>query len=433
MLRYRFLLFSVILLSILTSVHARAVHAAADAVCTTEPTTGLIGTVFTITCSGFDANTYVYPYTVEPDGTAVAGSVNGVPGGRTDSSGSITFTFPTRYENFTQAIGTWTVAVEQLGPGHAVIHRGITRFTVGGGTEGVSGAALSANPSTVKKPSQAYTHQNIDGIVTLNDFAVTTTNLSGSGFQPYEYVSFWADYPRSECSSFTVHYNEDAELIEPPIFVARVTDQYNVPAIIGIGTFALTTVKADASGNVSLDIGFFSYDCEGAWHIVARGVSSGRGGDTYVTLVGNPITATVSLIASPNIASAMFDRITFTGSGYASNEHISCWLTTPEGQVVGVPNDLFVSVNLGFFVDRSIGLAADSAGHVSFQFETGSFYDNVHQQTSGVGGSSDSHGEFFDPFQSEGALGVWAMTCRGDTSGAIGIADFTLTGGVVDP
>jgi hypothetical protein len=34
---------------------------------------------------------------------------------------------------------------------------------------------------------------------------------------------------------------------------------------------------------------------------------------------------------------------------------------------------------------------------------------------------------------SEGALGVWAMTCRGDSSGALGVATFTLVGGSVDP
>jgi len=277
------------------------VFAADDAVCTTDPTTGATGTIFTITCSGFDPNTYVYPYTVEPDGTAVAGIVNGVPGGRTDPRGSIIFTFPSRYGNFTQAVGTWSVAVEQLGPGHAVVHRGVTSFSVGGGTEGVSGAILSANPSTLTKPAQAYQHENIAGLVTLNTFASATTRLSGSGFQPYEYVSFWADYPRSECSSFTQHFSEEQRLITSK-FVQHFTDKFNFPASIGIGSVALSTVKADANGNVILDVGFFSFDCEGAWHLVARGVTSGRGGDTYVTLIGKPITATVRLIASPSTA-----------------------------------------------------------------------------------------------------------------------------------
>jgi len=70
---------------------------------------------------------------------------------------------------------------------------------------------------------------------------------------------------------------------------------------------------------------------------------------------------------------------------------------------------------------------------LSFEFETGSYYDKINLDSSGRGGKTNLNGEFFTPFQSEGALGVWAISCRGDTSGKIGIANFTLTGGVVDP
>ena len=41
--------------------------------------------------------------------------------------------------------------------------------------------------------------------------------------------------------------------------------------------------------------------------------------------------------------------------------------------------------------------------------------------------------EIFDPLMSQGALGMWAMSCRGNSSGNVGIAWFTMVGGTLDP
>jgi hypothetical protein len=309
---------------------------------------------------------------------------------------------------------------------------------VTGGTEGVSGAALSANPATLNKPGQGYVHTHISFPpvldLTFNDLNFSDpTEISGDGFAPYEIVSFWVDQPRSECSSFTAHadFNQSANL--PPIFVFNARVIENQPIFNGEGSFAIGSFKADASGHVSFFLYFSDIACEGVWHVVGRGNSSHNGGDTWVTLVGNPVSANAFLVASPSSVVALFGHVNFNGSGFGSHEHVSCWLTSPEGQVLGVPDDLGISGHLFGTSRTSNGIYADAGGNIAFGLETGSFYVKFSGTENDIFFHGSYSGEIKDPIASEGALGVWAMTCRGDTTGNTGIATFTIVGGAVDP
>lgn len=349
--------------------------AAADATCTSDPAVGATGTVFTVLCSGFDANVMVTAYTVEPDGAAVAcfGQRLACTGGqRTDAHGNFSLTMASAHEPiFTLASGTWTLVVEEIGPGLAVIHRGETSFRIMGGTEGVSGASLVITPSQGEK-------------------GVTRAVMYGSGFLPGESVTIWAENPKGDCSSYTIH-----------TFLNFTIER-------GVGAGIVNTRKADGAGNMSYPVLTDNFEfCEGTYHFVARGNTSGRGGDAFYTLVGSRVTESARLTVSPTAAEAFGAVLTFSGTGYGSAEHVTCWLTTPEGQV-----SVIQSIGDGF------GIKAGASGGFAFPLLTGGQVDPF--QIGNVLGS-------------EGALGEWAMTCRGDSSGLTGIARFRLTGGTVDP
>jgi hypothetical protein len=80
-------------------------------------------------------------------------------------------------------------------------------------------------------------------------------------------------------------------------------------------------------------------------------------------------------------------------------------LTTPEQAVIPyLPAGTFTKT--------------DAAGVFGFTITTGSVFGSL------------IPGGF--PIGSEGALGNWAMSCRGNQSGRVGIAWFTITGNTVD-
>ncbi len=431
-----FVLVAVLALLALVAVPSHTTLAAADATCVSDPSSGPVGTTFVMTCWGYTPNSYVYAYLVEPAGVATTLFGNGAI--KVDESGYISYSQPSAYQPFvTLATGTWGFVAEETGLAKAVIHRGETTFTITGGTEGVSGASLSADPMTINKPIQGTDHIYFSPF-TLNFLNVSDpVTLSGSGFAPYEMVSFWVEPAGGGCPSSTVHYKWKLGIIITGVGGVYANYEENDPIFDSYGAQAFGTVKADASGNAAISAFFTSLACEGAWHFVARGNASGWGADTHVTVIGNVVETTASLSASPGSASAMFDRIWFSGSGFAPNEHVSCWLTSPRGQTLGFPIDEFFTLNIppppvGFY-SKNQSIFAGPDGSVSFDMVTGSVYIKG-DLTLVIGGVSDS--ATFDvhlPIQSEGALGEWAMTCRGDTSGANAIARFTLTGGFVDP
>lgn len=367
--RFGLVLLSIFLLVALMAVPSSA-RAEGDATCVSDPPSGPVGTVFIITCYGFSPNTWIYPYTVEPDGTAIAGPQNFIDIAKSDAGGTVTFAYPTKILQpgfgWTQALGTWTLVAEEIGLAKSVVHRGVVSINLYGDAEGVSGAQLWANQSVVVIGQ--------DGLI-----------LYGSGFQPFEMVSLWFEQPNGECSSFTIH-----------------TDfGFNDFYWSGDQVLALTTVKADAAGSFSVPVDLFPDMCQGEYHLVARGNASGWGGDTRVTIGGPSVTETASLVANTNPVYAQNDVLSFTGWGFQPFEHITCWLTTPGPQS---------RTSTWFYSD----IKADAGGSFTTTGITGAFTPDF-------------------PIVSEGAPGEWAMTCRGDVSGATAIARYLVVNIAVDP
>lgn len=396
-----------------------------------------VGDNIPITCYGFTPNVTVFAYTVEPSGTADAlGPI------KADAQGTVSFTIATDFGTEKEKTGAWKVVVEETGLAHSVLRRGIVEYFIHGATVGVSGATLSANPSQLNKPAQAY------GFFTFNDTSGgntihlretylkdVSTVISGSGFTPGEMVSFWVDPPNGGCSNFTIRSDANEHVDFPPIAKISGNVVQNDPGF-GLGSHWIGDAKADQSGNASTGLFFDLLDCEGVYHVVGRGNISGAGGDTFVTLVGNAVTTSASLEASPGVVHALFDHIQFSGSGFAAGEHVTCWSSSPQGITWALPGiSEFNGTETGpgiSVVEKDTQIFADNSGSFSFGIVTGSFYRKF-DGTFVEFGVNVSNKTIQDPFQSEGGLGTYAATCRGDTSGRNAITHFTVTGNELTP
>lgn len=367
--RWSLLLGAVLLLALIALPGATA--QAANVPCTVNPASGPVGTVFTVTCQGFAPNTTGYAWATEPDGTAW-----GIGPVTINSAGIGTVVFGSKVDSLASInLGTWAITIEQGGSD------GIGRFTVTGGTEGVAGAVMSANPGTITNKG--------------------ATIITGMGFAPGEIVSVWEDFPPGGCSGMTLHAGGGRFPVQDTLLP--------VGPAMGWGTVIFGNFKATDAGTLgfvwSPSMGSFGAQCLGLYHIVGRGNSSGRGAEAWVQVNGKSVTETAVLTANPSSVVALFGHIAFSGMGFGPGEFVNCWLTSPEGAViVYLPNAHF---------------RADDAGTFGFTMTTGT---NV--VMSGVPGGG---------FSSEGALGEWAMTCRGVDSGRLGIARFTVFGNAVDP
>lgn len=381
---------------------------------------GPIGTTFSFTFYGFTPNHWVNIYLVEPDGTATPPF--GPSTVKSDGAGTVHYSHGTDFGDATIAYGTWQIVATEPGLAGSIAHQDQSCFTVTGGTGASVGAWLSANPSTVTKPQQGYGHIPIREPGVNAEFDVynfATTSITGGGFAPGEVVSFWAEQPNGECSSLTSH--DHFRITNGGI----VDVKENTPFYNGLSTFALGNATATAGGTVSFNVPFFVYDCEGTWRIVGRGNASGIGGETWVTVEGNSVAVNANLVASKTSVAPLFDTVAFYGWGYAANEHVSCWLTSPQGQALGVPDNTGFFGDFGTFKIRGVPIMASSGGTIGFELVTGSYYAEV---TVSGGGAPTVGAVIKEPVQSEGAQGMWAMTCRGDASGNAGIAWFDIGG-----
>lgn len=436
--KFVFVLVALLALFALVAVPRATTFAAADATCSSDPSSGPVGTTFVITCWGFTPNAHVYAYLVEPAGVATtlfasSGDI------KVGEDGSITYVQQSAYQPFTTlATGTWGFVAEELAPGHSVLHRGETTFRITGGTEGVSGAWMSASPSTINKPEKAYTKFNFPPFGILSENFTEPVTLSGSGFAPNEVVTVWVEPPHGGCPSLTVHENWKEGLVLYGVLAIRQEWEYSTPIYDSYGSQLFGSVKADAGGNASGSVYFTALACEGEWHFVARGNTSGWGADTIVTVIGNPVATDAWLSADRSSVTGIFDTINFSGSGFGANETVSCWLTSPRGQTIGFPAPEFFTFNLvvpgvGEQYLKDNPVRSDAGGNIGFSLTTGSVLINAtqHATVGGVGFDASLHQAF--PIQSEGALGEWAMSCRGDVSGATAITHFTVVGGFVDP
>ncbi len=380
--RTLFVLLGAVLVLMLLAYSPAPVQAQTGTYCITSPATGSIPQVFTIDCFGFTPGAYLYPYVVEPDGTAGSGELYGLKALRTNQDGRATFQFYTDWGyGYFAALGTWTIVVEELGPGGVKIHSVANKFTVNGPNSSVNRAALLRGDSTLVRKGELLT-------------------LSGSGFAPNEFVSLWVGLPNGDCSSFTVH-SGSFEVITPGFSVA----EQNSAFFNGTSVEELGTYKASADGTLKIAIRFNPYACEGTYQIVARGVTSGASDDWFVTVTSNVPTMNALLVASKDTLYAMNDVISFAGSSFAANEPVNCWTTQTQGQAFPVFQDI----------------RANGAGEFKFSIISGFWY---HFQMPGVN----------DTFAlSEGPLGVAAMTCRGANSGRVGVATYTVAGSMLTP
>ncbi len=436
--RRLFVLGATIVLCVLLLGSWSTTFAAADAVCTADPPAGPVGTVFVLSCEGYTPGAFVYAYLVEPSGAAgqlffESGAI------KVNEQGVITYTQPSRFEDesiegdIALQTGTWIFVAEELGLAKSVLHRGEVKFTVTGGTEGVSGASLHADPELLYKPEPAYVHFRSADVTVTRLNASQPVEFHGSGFAPGEVVSIWLEPPGGGCPSFTEHTHGSVGQIIPGSGSVVGDITLNTPAYDGIGAQAFGNARASAQGEIEFEAFFFSTACEGAWHFVARGNASGSGGDTYVTVVGNAVETSAWLAADPPVATALFDHIRFSGYGFGANEHVSCWLTSPQGRTLGFPDDLEVTFNHPEDFQRNVAIRSDASGSVQFDMVTGSLYDREVIRFALDGDRAIETEVILDPIASEGALGEYAMSCRGDSSGATAIARFVLTGGLVDP
>ncbi len=330
--RILFVLGTVLFLALLLAPSSPA--SAASVSCVADPAVVTVGDPVTVICTGFTPNEMVTAWLTEPDG-----HVRAWPGGKVDATGSVAITFPTSFGGVINvSLGEWAVTVK--GADSQLI--GIGRANVGGKAEAVAGAKLTAT-STGR-----------------------LLTLEGTGFDPFEMVSFWVDSPNGDCSGF--------------IFG------------IGISSETLPTIQADMDGNVALSISAGSGLCGGLYHFVARGNTSRLGAETFWGVPNQSVTETAVLVATPSVV-PVGELAAFSGTGFTPKTGVSCWATSPQGQVASIG-----------------GVSADGSGNVGFALRT----------------------DFFS-FASLGALGDWVVTCRSGTNGPLGIAHFSLAGNVVDP
>lgn len=419
--RLAFLALGIVLLLALAYTPAEKIYA--EESCTSGP----VGTVFQFTFTGFSPNTPVSIYLVEPGG--VATPPFGPSTAKSDASGTVTYSHASKFGNAAAlALGTWKIVVEEQGPAKTIRHRGISCFTVTGGTEGVSGAALSADPATLNKPTQAYqrssaTAPGVD--VTFNDRTFAFTDIHGSGFASGESVTIWVEAPNGKCNSLTSHLMDRYSNYAPPLISYNLNETLNLPIYDGLSAQIVGNVKASEGGTISFGLGFSSLACEGKWRIVGRGNSSRHGAETWLAVIGNSIEETATLEASKASVDPLFDNIFFSGSGFAGNEHVSCWLSSPDGQAIGFPDLNPVVGYIGTQSLQDTQFFASAGGTLGFEMVTGSVYQKYSENVSGtLFGSAKGNGETKIPIQSEGVLGEWAMSCRGDSSGKVGIAHF---------
>lgn len=359
-----------------------------NATCLSDPQTLHVGAHATIQCAGFSPDTSLWAYAVEPNGAALA--INGTPffnnlGGplKSDAQGNVTFTFQTRLStdfaldasgiDYYAQLGDWTFVVQQLAPGGKVAQQAQARVHVNGGAESVGGAHLSIAPDTVVKGSD------------------TTFSIYGSGFGANEVVTIWVEQP-AWCSGRVQHYAYGAPYAQ--FFVS------------GVSTLFWDDAKTDAAGNFVYTDFLAVNVCDGERHFVARGNTSGRGAEANLLVMSSAVDENAWLDVSPNVASALDATITFHAQGFDGNEMLSCWTTTPDGRALAFPYD-------GVMAE----LKTDSSGSAQFALTTGAVHNALVPSILG----------------SEGALGEWNMSCRGNTSGRVGIARYVLTGGVIDP
>jgi hypothetical protein len=354
---------------------APAANAADGAHCDADPDRIAQGETAFVTCEGFSPNTELYVYAAEPDGTAV-----GIGPVKTNLSGVANFTWTNGAKGFVSLrLGTFTFVVEELGLGGTKLRQATVNITHIGDGEHVSGASLVSDQKVYDKSTESIV-------------------LTGSGFFPGEPVTLWLQEP-AYCSSYTEHYvdGKNGATFE------------NVPNYQLEQTYGVDTFPADANGGF-VTVRFLSNQaCHGTWRYAARGLNSGLGAYVEFDITGAKVSTSAFLFPSQDSVFAFNDTIEFLATGFAPNEILNCWSTSPEGRAIP------------FGIGGSLGQIKVNAFGVGF----------IHLTTGSHITSPDDpyfEGVEVEPAMSEGSLGWWALTCKGADSNLIGIARYRVDG-----
>lgn len=334
----------------------------------------------TVSCTGFSPLTYVNVYYVEPGGTAAA-----FIDIKSDANGNVAFGWGNGVKNsYSFALGTYKIVVQQLGLAKEVKIVGEVEIKNVGTGDSVSGAYLTADKTTIDRSSEGIT-------------------LTGWGFAPGEIVSAWTLLP-SPCGSFTLHYvdGKNGGTFE------------NDPVYGDLGTFGIFDIKTDSSGAFVITGHYFSEDCEGTYRVAARGNTSGLGAYVDFNVSGSAVSTNAWLVPSKTSVGAFNDTIQFWAYGFGANETLNCWTTSPDGRAVAFgASGSFDQIKMG----------ADGSGAISL--------------TTGAYIISPDDPLFFGvkvfPLMSEGAIGVWKLTCNGLASGSKAIAEYKVHGYELTP
>lgn len=329
-----------VLLAIIFSAGIVSPTDAAEGVfCSADPTAAQVGSIIKIWCTGFDRDTLVNAYAVEPTGFSIIGKSNYTlclvgtrsgglfePSAKTDESGTAAFiwytqdgsgkhSYPCNYDGYANQIGTYTIVVQQLDGRGGIKSIGQVQITLTGNTETHSGAWISL----------------ADTIYSGDTFA-----LSGSGFAPNENVNVWFTRPAA-CAGLGWWYYTGVSAFDP--------ERWEGAGILGPGT-----IKADENGNFVTDYSATdhngSYPCLGQWSVTARALVSGLGAEALFTLNGKSIANNARVWTEEASVPAEGQRyscgnldylcgvaVHVRGSGFPADAAVNCWFTRPDGTV----------------------------------------------------------------------------------------------------
>jgi hypothetical protein len=229
-----------------------------------------VGTAIQFAGNGFTPNDSLSFWETGPDN-------NPIPLGGTQSDGSGGFNFTVSFPS----AGTWQVTAHSI----------------------TSGKEVTGNYAVGAMTSPATTASNVLPAGTLPSGIGAPVSFSGSGFTASEQIALWETAPDSTVTP-------------------------------------LTAIQADTTGAFTTSV---TFPTAGNWQVTAKGVTSGvqvigsyAVGTTSVT--GLPATAPVSsttagVLPPGTLSAGIGTPVTFSGSGFTANEHISLWETGPDSIV----------------------------------------------------------------------------------------------------
>lgn len=305
--------------------------------CSADPNVAQVGSVIHISCTGFDRDTIVNAYVVEPTGfsevgrSSYAACLIGTRAkysydatAKADERGAASYLWYTQdgsgrdscnYVGYANQLGAYTVVVQQLAPGGGIKYIGKVNVTLTGSGQVHAGASVSVD----------------DVVYSGDDFL-----LHGSGFAPNEYVNVWFTRP-ADCSGLGWWYYTGVSAFDPGRWE-------------GAGIYGPGSVKADEQGSFVASYSATdhegSYPCLGKWSVTANAPGSGVGSEAQFTMRGKTIAGNAAVWTDESMIPSIGQKyscwgggetcgvaVHVHGSGFPANSIVNCWFTRPDGTV----------------------------------------------------------------------------------------------------